>query len=40
MTKEQLKNRTKKFALDVFKFLSKLEKNKANLKIKIDEIDK
>jgi four helix bundle protein len=29
MTKEQLKNRTKKFALDVFKFLSKLEKNKA-----------
>lgn len=29
MTKEQLKNRTKKFALDVFKFLMKLEKNKA-----------
>ena len=29
MTKEQLKNRTKKFALDVFKFLMKMEKTKA-----------
>lgn len=29
MTKEQLKNRTKQFALDVFKFLMKLNKSKA-----------
>ncbi len=30
MTKEALKNRTKQFALDVFKFLMNLEKTKAN----------
>lgn len=30
MTKEELKNRTKQFALDVFKFLMSLEKTKAN----------
>ena len=30
MTKEELKNRTKQFALDVFKFLMSLEKIKAN----------
>jgi four helix bundle protein len=30
MTKEELKNRTKQFALDVFKFLMTLEKTKAN----------
>ena len=30
MTKEELKNRTKHFALDVFKFLMSLEKTKAN----------
>ncbi|UQD55739.1 four helix bundle protein [Flavobacterium sp. K5-23] len=29
MTKEELKNRTKTFALNVFKFLMELEKNKA-----------
>jgi four helix bundle protein len=29
MTKEELKQRTKQFALDVFKFLMKIEKNKA-----------
>src|SRR6186713_1849470 len=29
MTKEELKNRTKAFALNVFKFLMSLEKNKA-----------
>ena len=29
MTKEQLKNRTKQFALDVFKFLMRLDKTKA-----------
>ena len=29
MTKEELKQRTKKFALDVFKFLMKMEKTKA-----------
>jgi four helix bundle protein len=29
MTKEDLKQRTKKFALDVFKFLMKIEKSKA-----------
>ncbi len=29
MTKEQLKNRTKQFALDVFKFLMRLNKTKA-----------
>jgi hypothetical protein len=30
MTKEELKNRTKQFASDVFKFLMNLEKTKAN----------
>ena len=29
MTKEELKQRTKQFALDVFKFLMKMEKTKA-----------
>ncbi len=29
MTKEQLKNRTKEFSLNVFKFLMSLEKSKA-----------
>lgn len=29
MTKEELKNRTKQFALNVFKFLMSLDKNKA-----------
>jgi len=29
MTKEELKQRTKQFALDVFKFLMKIEKSKA-----------
>jgi len=29
MTKEELKARTKKFAVDTFKFLMEIEKNKA-----------